>query len=72
MKDQSKWTVSSLKREKRRLNRAHSKLARKVETMRKLHEDIANLRRQTGFLRESLVDLSSTSYNPPDKSFKDY
>lgn len=71
MQDRSKFTLSELKRIKRQLARRHSKLKRKVETMTNLHQSIADLRRQSGYLQESLVQMSDPSYNPPERSFKD-
>lgn len=69
MQDKSRFTISELKRIKRQASKAHAKLKRKVETMRKLREDIFELSRQTGNLRGDLANLSDPSYQPPPKDY---
>lgn len=62
--NRSRYTISELKRMKRQAARTNSKVKRKVETLRKLREDIFELSRQTGYLREELVNLTDPCYQP--------
>lgn len=62
--DNSKLSLSDIKRENRMLKRKLSKLRRKEETMRKLRTANYEMTRQIGFVQEGITELGSYMWQP--------
>ena len=61
-------TLAEMKRQHRMLSRAHAKLRRKVETMRKLRTATAKLSLAIGDLKYQEKQLRDVRWEPPSTS----